>query len=130
MLATTALALIIPQVIRFIVDEGIEKGNVVLLTTLGGCAAGSHSAQGRASATCRAGWTETASQGVAYDLRREIHRKLAALSFSYHDRAETGQLLSRAMQDVERVRFLTGRAFLRLVEGAVLAMATIAPSTS
>ena len=58
---------------------------------------------------------------MAYDLRNAIHHKLASLSFSYHDRAETGQLLSRAVQDVERIRFLTGRATLRLVEGAVAA---------
>ena len=71
-------------------------------------------------------WTEIASQGVAYDLRNAIHLKLAALSFSYHDRAETGQLLSRAMQDVERIRFLTGRAVLRLIEGSVLLLGTTA----
>ena len=125
MLATTGLALIIPQVIRFIVDEGIEKGNVVLLTRSVVALLGLTVLKGAIS-YMQGRLTETASQGVAYDLRREIHRKLAALSFSYHDRAETGQLLSRAVQDVERVRFLTGRALLRLVEGAVLAVATIA----
>ncbi|NIV28455.1 MAG: ABC transporter ATP-binding protein, partial [Anaerolineae bacterium] len=61
-------------------------------------------------------WLEIGSQGVAYDLRNAIHHKLSALSFSYHDRAQTGQLLSRAIQDVERIRFLTGRATLRLAE--------------
>jgi len=61
---------------------------------------------------------------VAYDLRGAVHRQLTALSFSYHDRAETGQLLSRAIQDVERIRFLTGRATLRLVEGTVLLLGT------
>ena len=50
-------------------------------------------------------WTEMASQGVAYDLRNAIHEKLSGLSFSYHDRAQTGQLLSRTVQDVERIRF-------------------------
>jgi hypothetical protein len=30
---------------------------------------------------------------VAYDLRNAIHRQLAGLSFSYHDRTETGQIL-------------------------------------
>ncbi len=69
-------------------------------------------------------WIELQSQGVAYDLRNAIHARLAALSFSYHDRAQTGQLLSRASQDVERIRFLTGRATLRLVEGAVLLVTT------
>lgn len=64
------------------------------------------------------------SQGVAYDLRNDIHGKLADLSFSYHDRTETGQLLSRAVQDVERIRFLTGRAVLRLVESGVLFVGT------
>ncbi len=62
----------------------------------------------------------TASQGVAYDLRNALHRQLAGLSFAYHNRTETGQLLSRAIQDVERIRFLTGRAALRLIEGLVL----------
>jgi len=65
-------------------------------------------------------WTETASQGVTYDLRNALHRQLAGLSFAYHNRTETGQLLSRAIQDVERIRFLTGRAALRLIEGLVL----------
>jgi len=64
--------------------------------------------------------TEVASQGVVYDLRNALYHKLSVLSFSYHDRAQVGQLLSRAIQDVERIRFLTGRAFLRLTEGAVL----------
>jgi ATP-binding cassette subfamily B protein len=57
---------------------------------------------------------------VAYDLRNAIHAKLQSLSFSYHDQAETGQLLTRAISDVDRVRFLTGRAFLRLIEVTVL----------
>ncbi len=65
-------------------------------------------------------WTEIASQGVAYDLRNALYRKLSALSFSYHDRAQVGQLLSRAIQDVDRIRFLTGRALLRLAEGVLL----------
>jgi len=69
-------------------------------------------------------WIELQSQGVAYDLRNAIHAQLASLSFSYHDRAQTGQLLSRASQDVERLRFLTGRASLRLLEGAVLLVTT------
>jgi ATP-binding cassette subfamily B protein len=71
-------------------------------------------------------WTEVASQGVAYDVRNAIQTKLTTLSFAYHDRSETGQLLSRALQDVERIRFLTGRATLRIVDGVVLLLATAA----
>src|SRR5690606_10797112 len=57
-------------------------------------------------------------------LRNAIHSKLADLSFAYHDRTETGQLLSRAVQDVERIRFLTGRAVLRLVDSGLLFIGT------
>ena len=69
-------------------------------------------------------WSEVASQGVAYDIRNAIYDKLSSLSFSYHDRAQTGQLLARSISDVERIRFLTGRAFLRLFQHSTLMLLT------
>jgi ABC-type multidrug transport system fused ATPase/permease subunit len=124
-LVNTGLALIIPQFIRWIIDQGIGKQNTSLLgwSVLGllglTFVKGVFSfVQGRS--------TEIASQGVAYDLRKAIHHKLSGLSFSYHDYAQTGQLLSRAIQDVERIRFLTGRAALRLIEALTLALGTLA----
>ena len=65
-----------------------------------------------------------ASQGVAYDIRNAIYEKLSALSFSYHDRAQTGQLLARSISDVERIRFLTGRGILRLFQHSTLLLLT------
>jgi ATP-binding cassette, subfamily B, multidrug efflux pump len=117
------LNLTIPQFIRWIIDQGIDAGNrsmllysilgLIGLTLLKGVAT---FFQGR--------WTETASQSVAFDLRNAIQTKLTLLSFSFHDQSETGQLLSRAVQDVERIRFLTGRASLRVVDSAFLAVGT------
>jgi ATP-binding cassette subfamily B protein len=69
-------------------------------------------------------WSEVASQNVAYDLRNAIHAQLARLSFSYHDHSQTGQLLSRSIQDVERIRFLTGRAVLRIFQAVTLLAVT------
>ncbi len=69
-------------------------------------------------------WSETVSQGVAYRIRNAIHAKLSQLSFSYHDKTATGELLSRSIQDVERIRFLAGRATLRIAEGVVLITGT------
>jgi ATP-binding cassette subfamily B protein len=123
MLLITALSLVIPQFIRWIVDHGIREQNQSLLTW---------SVVGLLGLTLVKGvltffegrWSEVQSQNVAYDLRNAIHSKLAALSFAYHDQTETGQLLSRAMQDVERIRFLTGRATLRLVSSIMLAVGT------
>lgn len=118
-----ALALAIPQFIRWIVDQGIggHDATLVGLSVLGLLAL---TLVKSLLAFFQGKWTEVASQSVAYDFRSAIHRQLAGLSFSYHDRTETGQLLSRSVQDVERLRFLTGRAFLRLVDGVVLALGT------
>lgn len=117
--AIFVLNLAVPQIIRLIVDLGIRGRDLrliaagllvlLLITLVKGVLA---YYQGR--------WSELASQSVAYDLRNEIQRKLTLLSFSFHDQAETGELLSRAVQDVERIRFLTGRAALRIVEAVLL----------
>jgi ATP-binding cassette, subfamily B, multidrug efflux pump len=124
-LAINGLALLIPQFIRQIVDRGIGGQNPDLLLRLVLGLLGLTLLKGALS-FLQGRWTEIASQGVAYDLRNALHHKLARLSFSYHDRAQTGQLLSRAVQDVERIRFLTGRAMLRLLEGISLLLGTLA----
>ncbi len=119
-----ALAIYSPQLISQIIDRGVRDGDALFL----------HKAVlGLLALTLVKGvftffqgmWTETASQNVAYDLRNEIQSKLTFLSFSYHDRSHAGDLLSRAMQDVERIRFLTGRAVLRIFEGGLLFISTV-----
>jgi ATP-binding cassette subfamily B protein len=125
LLAINGLNMVIPQFIRWIIDRGIRQQDIPILAW---------SVLGLLGLTlCKGGlayfqhwWTEVASQGVAYDVRNAIQTKLTTLSFAYHDRSETGQLLSRALQDVERIRFLTGRATLRIVDGVVLLLATAA----
>lgn len=125
MLVINGMNMVIPQFVRQIVDRGIRDGDTAIMgwSVLGllGIAVlkgGLTFLQGK--------WTEVSSQGVAYDLRNAIQEKLMGLSFSYHDRVETGQLLSRALQDVERIRFLTGRATFRVIDGVVLLAGTAA----
>lgn len=125
LLGVNGLNLLIPQLIRRSVDQGIGQGDARLLGWSVAALFGLTLIKGAASFV-QGRWIEQASQGVAYDIRNAIHRKLSSLSFSYHDRAETGQLISRSVQDVERVRFLTGRATMRLLEGATLLAGTAA----
>ena len=113
-----------PLLIRWLIDNGIYGGDVNLLNIaiaglLGLTLLKSFLTyyQGR--------WSEEVSQQVAFDLRNEIQDKLNLLSFSFHDQTEAGQILSRSIQDVERLRFLTGRAVLRIVEGVVLLLVSI-----
>jgi ATP-binding cassette subfamily B protein len=46
--------------------------------------------------------------GVELDMRNAIYAKLLRLSFGYYDRAQTGQLMSRATVDLQSVRFFLG----------------------
>ena len=57
---------------------------------------------------------EWISQRVAYDLRNSIYDRLQRLSYAYHDQQQTGQLMSRATQDVESVRMFINFGVLRL----------------
>lgn len=123
LLVVLGLNMLIPQFIRWIIDTGVEGNRPDVLTW---------SVLGLLGLTLIKGvlnyfqgvQSEIASQNVAFDLRNEIQRKLTQLSFSFHDQSETGELLSRAIQDVERIRFLTGRATIRLVEGSLLLIFT------
>lgn len=118
------LGIIIPQFIRWIVDEGITRRQTDLL--LWGVLGLLGVTLLKSVVSFALGyWSEDASQNVAYDLRNQIYQKLVDLSFAYHDRSETGQLLSRSIQDVERIRFLTGRAVLRLFQATTLFIATL-----
>ncbi|MCL5998897.1 MAG: ABC transporter ATP-binding protein/permease [Chloroflexi bacterium] len=65
-------------------------------------------------------WAERNSQSVAYDLRNDLFGKIQRLSFSYHDRNQTGQLMIRATDDIEKVRLFIGQGLLQLVGALVL----------
>ena len=49
---------------------------------------------------------EKVSQEMAFDFRNDLFAKIQHLSFSYHDRNQTGQLMIRATDDVEKVLYL------------------------
>ncbi len=70
-------------------------------------------------------WAEKNSQAVAYDLRNELFAKIQRLSFSYHDRNQTGQLMIRATDDVEKVRLFIGQGLIQLVGAIFLLTGTL-----
>jgi len=63
---------------------------------------------------------ETIGHRIAYDLRLSFYDKLQYLSFSFHDRVHTGELITRGMLDLEGVRMFVNAGMLRLVLLAVL----------
>ena len=69
---------------------------------------------------------EWISQRVAYDLRNGIYDRLQRLSYAYHDQQQTGQLMSRATQDVEAVRMFINMGVVRGAYIVVLLAASLA----
>jgi ATP-binding cassette subfamily B protein len=69
--------------------------------------------------------SERISQNVAFDFRNELFAKIQRLSFSYHDRNQTGQLMIRATDDVEKVRLFLGQGLVMTLQSFVLLVATL-----
>lgn len=64
--------------------------------------------------------SEKVSQGVAFDFRNEIFSKIQRLSFTYHDQNQTGQLMIRATDDVEKVRLFIAQGLVLAAQAFIL----------
>ena len=60
--------------------------------------------------------TDSLSQKVAYDLRHLLYDKLQHLSFAFHDREHTGDLMSKATADVEQIRRFVNLGMVRSLD--------------
>src|SRR6266850_1325298 len=96
-----------------------DKANVPILLIQAGLAIVAFALVRGVFAFLQAYWAEKNSQSVAFDMRNELYSKIQRLSFSYHDQNQTGQLMVRATDDVEKVRLfiaqgliLTAQAFI------------------
>ncbi len=65
-------------------------------------------------------YSEKTSQGVAFDFRNEIFAKIQRLSFTYHDQNQTGQLMIRATDDVEKVRLFIAQGLVMAAQSFIL----------
>lgn len=70
--------------------------------------------------------SQALSESIAFDLRNDIFTKIQRLSFSYHDRNRTGQLMIRATDDVERLRTFIGQGLLMSLQALILLVGTLA----
>jgi len=119
---TTNLAT--PQLLRVLIDQGIQGQDLPVVFTMAGSLVGIALIRGLFN-FLQGYWTEVTSQGVAFDLRNSIFEKLQRLSFSYHDKAQTGKLMVRMTSDVEMVRMFAGTGFLQLISAVILLVGTL-----
>ena len=119
MLAFTGLGMLAPQPLRLIIDRCLRGGESNLLPY--------YALAIIAIAIVRGIFqfgqmylTEFVAQRTIYDIRNRLFDHIQRLSFSYHDEAETGQLISRATSDVEMLRRWLGHGLLHLLSDGLI----------
>ena len=69
--------------------------------------------------------TDSLSQKVSYVIRNQFYDKLQHLSFAYHDKEHTGDLMSKATADVEAIRRFVNMGLVRALEVVVRTVALL-----
>ena len=121
---TVAFSLTQPLLIRSLVNNGIATGNRHLLITLA-IAIMVVAVLSAITSYLRAMTTQVLGERVSYVLRNRLFRHIEALSFSFYDASQTGQLLSRLTEDIRNIRRFYSPAFRVLVQTVVLVGGTI-----
>lgn len=102
-LGAAIMALLIPLVLQAVVDGPITSGDVPLIVwasigvlVLGVLEAG--------FIYLRRAFVLRPGTAVEYEIRQQLYQRLQRLPVAFHDRWQSGQLLSRMMQDINLVR--------------------------
>ena len=112
--AISALNLLEPMVIKWVIDEILESKNYSLLLYGALAILGVAILRGVLQFFQRftMSW---AGQKVVFDIRNTLYRHLQQLSFSFYDKAQTGQIMSRVTSDVETAQRFLSNGLVNLV---------------
>jgi ABC-type multidrug transport system fused ATPase/permease subunit len=117
------LGLVVPQIIQLTINNALgPDGDTGLLVTYGLALLGLAAVRfavgvGRRFASGRV------SLSIEYDLRNRMWSHLLRQPFAYFDRWPTGQLMSRAMSDIQNVRMFLGYGIIFFVTNIVMLVA-------
>jgi ATP-binding cassette subfamily B multidrug efflux pump len=114
LMLTTALGLVYPNLLRYLIDEVIAKRRFEVVPML------SLLVIGVVSIKAMFQFLHGFSGGrlgnkVAFSLRNALYNKLQYLSFQYYDQARTGDLMSRLTADLEGIRQFIGFGFAQIL---------------
>lgn len=125
LLSITIAQLAIPEIIRRVIDVGLERKEVnvifaaaLLIFAIGLAIAGMTYAQRYLS--------EWLASKIGYDLRNLMYDHIQHLPFAFHDHAQTGQLISRTIEDVRAIERFAGYAIADLIRMGLLLVGIIA----
>jgi ATP-binding cassette subfamily B protein len=125
LLAVDFLQLLIPLVIRKAIDELTEGGATSdALLKLGAAIMGI----ALIMAILRYVWRYLLfgiSRRIEEGIRNRLYAHLQSLSLSFYHKTKTGDLMARAVNDINAIRMATGMGLVALTDGLVLGLAAI-----
>jgi ATP-binding cassette subfamily B protein len=119
LLSLTGLLLVVPEIIQRILDIGLAQKDTQYLVRAGLLILVLGVARAILSYFQRylSEWT---AQHIGYDLRNRLYDHIQHLSFTYHDHAQSGQLISRCIEDVRAVERFSGSIIIELSQVLLL----------
>ncbi|GBD11546.1 putative ABC transporter ATP-binding protein [bacterium HR23] len=123
-LGASLFGVAVPRLLGLTIDRALAQAGVAALVLLAGGVLGASLLRGLLSFG-QTYLAEKVSQQVAYRLRNLLLDTLHRLSFAYHDRQQTGALMSRATVDVEGVRWFISMGLVRAVSLLVLVVGAV-----
>lgn len=124
LLFITGLSLVVPRIIRSVIDDGLARGEVDYLVRSALLLLG----LGLVSAIMNLGnryLSEWIAVRVGYDLRNRMYDHIQHLPFTYHDHVQSGQLISRCIEDVRSIERFAGSSVAELVRFVILAVGVL-----
>jgi ATP-binding cassette subfamily B protein len=104
---SASMDLLLPQVIARVIDEGIIAGDSMRLAALVGISAGLIALRGGAFFLTRITMRVYETR-VAFQMRNDLYAHLQRLPFSYYDRIDSGDVITRSISDLNRMRMFAG----------------------
>ncbi len=121
LLGITGLALVVPRIIQDVIDIGLAQKDVDYLARAGLILFGLGLATAVLSLFHRY-LSEWIAAHIGYDLRNRMYDHIQYLPFTYHDHSQTGQLISRCIEDVRSIERLAGSSLVELVQLLLMAI--------
>ncbi|MHB1456411.1 MAG: ABC transporter ATP-binding protein [Armatimonadota bacterium] len=118
-LAANGLALYLPKIMQRMIDESIEPKQYALLPILCYTLLGLSILKGVLGFGAMY-LTSFVAQRTTYDIRNRLFDHIQRLSFTYHDEAETGQLISRSTSDIEALLTFLGDGITNLTSNVLI----------
>ncbi|NLL42803.1 MAG: ABC transporter ATP-binding protein [Firmicutes bacterium] len=123
-LVAIVLGLVKPYLTKMIVDDVLVAGNYELFTKLALIFLGMTLLRVIAQ-YFKSYIFQYTSQGVLYDLRSDLFRRLLRQSFSFFDQERTGLLMNRLVGDLRAVRMFLNMGYVQAFEAAVTLLFTV-----